>query len=288
MASVPALNLNQTHYLPASLPGRFGLGTTVYWSYRPAQSLLVFVHGFGGDATSTWRGFPGFLTSDPQLASTDVIFYGYNAKTDAANPSALAFLAFLELVLASPTAFMKDILGESSRNPNQEYQRIVVVAHSLGAVVIRRALLWAAQKAHPWVQRIRMVLFAPAHNGAYAAVLASNFLTGDSGWFLAKVLGHAALYKVPLLQDLQPGSVILTSLLNDTRAALAAVGAAAAPPTHLAAEAVVWAQDDRVVINAPFERDRIPELFNGKDHLSVCKPSPDFRGPMDVVLRALS
>jgi hypothetical protein len=68
---------------------------------------------------------------------------------------------------------------------------------------------------------------------------------------------------------------------------LAAAGAGP-PPGHLAAAAVVWAQDERVVINNDFGRDPVPSLYKGRHHMNVCKPASGFRDPVDAVVAALN
>ena len=79
------------------------------------------------------------------------------------------------------------------------------------------------------------MLFAPAHSGAYAADIASAYLTSQD-WWLGKIAGAAAAYNLPLLEDLKPGSVVLTALDADTKTALQAKPKAG----HLVAHTVVW------------------------------------------------
>lgn len=287
MSNFISLNLSQAHYLPEILPTQFGTKTTAYWTFAEPKAAVIFVHGFHGSPDSTWNNFPVLLTAEPKARESDLFFYGYNAATNQANASALEFHDFLSELLISPTSMFSKTLPTQSRATTGQYSRVLIVAHSLGAVVARRALLWADQNAAPWLPTVEMVLFAPAHHGAYAAVLASSYLTGGIDWWLGKVAAHAALYKMPLVQDLTPGSLVLQSLESDTAAALAKTPAGISPPGFLAARRVVWALEERVVINNPYGRDQAPKQYPGKDHISVCKPDTGFREPLDLLLGLL-
>ena len=82
--------------------------------------------------------------------------------------------------------------------------------------------------------------------------------------------------------------MVLRRLQDDTRSALTQAYAVdpAVVPTHLVARAVVWANDDKVVINQPFESDPEPLLWMG-DHSRVCKPHLGFLDPVDLVINEL-
>lgn len=274
----------QEHYLPEDLT--FGVGTSAHWAKAPSQSALVFVHGFFGHAVTTWTSFPELLLADSRLRDVDIIFYGYDGRRRQAGNSALEFLQFLTKLAEEPSKVSASGLGRSSTA--QPYRRLVIAAHSLGAVIVRRALLDAARANPSWLERVRLVLFAPAHNGAYAAVLASAFIS-DQDWFLGKLAGAVTQYNIPLLEDLKPDSVVIRRLQDETRQALAKAQAVDpnASPAHLVPRAVVWANDDRVVINQPFESDPLALLWDG-DHAHVCKPNLGFVDPVHLVINELS
>src|SRR5947207_1995926 len=81
--------------------------------------------------------------------------------------------------------------------------------HSLGAIICLRALLRAHRKRYennyemPWLDRIRLLFFAPAHCGAYVAGIVKASLSRRS-WHVLP-WGDYALYKSPLLTELSPG-----------------------------------------------------------------------------------
>jgi hypothetical protein len=121
--------------------------------------------------------------------------------------------------------------------------------------------------ASPWLPAVRLVLFAPAHNGAYAAEVASGFLMSQE-WFVTKVLAAIGKLAVPLLSDLERQSDLITRLHTDTTTA----AATAAATNHLVAQRVLWAEDERVVYNDGFCGDPDADLQYDTNHFTVCKP----------------
>jgi alpha-beta hydrolase superfamily lysophospholipase len=265
----------QRHYLQEPLA--FGVDSWAHWSVNPDKTALVFVHGFSGAAADTWLEFPRLLTGDARASGIDLMFYGYDGLFTQAGTSADQLEEFLDAVGKNPSSLFPNFVR---RGAEFAYSRIVVAAHSLGAVIVRRALLDAASYKETWPARVRFVLFAPAHRGAYVALLASEFLSGQE-WFIGKLAGSVAQYNVPLLNDLSDGSPVLADLLADTRKALRS----AADAPYLVAHAVVWAQQDKVVRNARFANDPRPARFP-KDHQNVCKPSDAFLDPLEKVVAA--
>src|SRR5207245_4033522 len=99
-------------------------------SHRPApanvteleQVPVVFVHGLGGERYDTWGHFPRFLYED--LPGVDVGMYAYR--------TALKRLRYTKSIALEEEA---DIFGGELRV--LPYERIVLIGHSLGGVVVR-------------------------------------------------------------------------------------------------------------------------------------------------------
>jgi pimeloyl-ACP methyl ester carboxylesterase len=268
----------QYHHLPEAIKGQ-SYESRAHWAVAPALgTAIVFLHGFAGEAVNTWTEFPQLLGNDVRARGVDLIFYGYDGMYAQAGDSALRLAEFLDCLLNRP----KEILPAFLHRPfDFKFNKVVIAAHSLGAVIARRALLDAWNYGERWPLLTRLVLFAPAHNGAYSAILASTFLNGQ-GWFLGKLIGTAVAHSTPLLVDLQPQSVVLNQLRSDTEELLAA-----SPGSPFAiAHSVSWATNEKVVINARFVQDPKPHQLKG-DHRAVCKPCQGFDAPVDLVLAAL-
>jgi pimeloyl-ACP methyl ester carboxylesterase len=97
------------------------------------QTAIVFIHGFGGLPEKTWAKFPDLLLAEAKLSNWDILSLGY------------------------PTGLLPDIVGIWKAQPNIEtvarvlttitslkferYQSIAWVAHSMGGLVLQRALI---------------------------------------------------------------------------------------------------------------------------------------------------
>jgi triacylglycerol esterase/lipase EstA (alpha/beta hydrolase family) len=223
---------------------------------KPPRHCIVFVHGFNGDALDTWKGFDSAALDDPALAETDLIFFGY----DGLNSNALAASSFLFDLLDS--LFTDGAAIKTLRPVKPNYQSCVLAAHSLGALFTRWALVRAYQQKLPWLNQIRYLLFAPAHSGGIIVDSVTDLLGSNP---ISQFIGNAAKVKIPLLQELAPGSSILRSLEDHTRTALTS----GCEP--LRARRVIIAEYEQIVSNLPFPGDPFPTAIRGATHTSVCK-----------------
>ena len=127
-----------------------------------ASTVLVFVHGLGGDGMSTWTApngtyWPTLIRDDPRLSRFDVYVYQYATRmlgecmpiTDVAND--------LRLRLDDDGIF-------------QRYRNVVFVAHSMGGLVVRQFLLRNRERVAAEVPAI--VLYATPSAGSSKADIA--------------------------------------------------------------------------------------------------------------------
>lgn len=271
----------QTHLLPVDLP--FGRKTRARFARRPAERAVVFVHGFGGDAVKTWVDFPSLLPECAECAGHDLYFFDYDSLKQRAVYSASEFAAFLKAILTDPqSVFSANRSVTALRQAPIQYQRITIAAHSMGAVVSRRALLDLGRDAAvaPRLDVVRLVLYAPAHVGADVIGLASEAL----GVLKLALASIGAKFTLTILRDLEPQSLTLQALLQDTQAEYASRMQAAAPVDHLVAQAVIHGQDDKIVRQDQFFRDPSLTRAPGRGHTDLCKPSADYRDPLNHLL----
>lgn len=282
--------MSQFHHLPVELPQQYGRRSRAYWAVAHASRAVIFVHGFNGDPVSTWPRFPALLTTTKDSADCDIVFFGYDGLRAQSNTSAGLLAGFLSRYLRGPGHLLAQTRPGTARRANFAYERIVVVAHSLGAVVTRLALLQlhAAPKPPQWLSRVRLVFMAPAHNGAYAALLAGLVLSGKA-LSLPGLVASLVKYQYPLLQELEPGSVILKDLHARTKQALKKVPAPGDGGDYLRAHRVVWAENELVVLNKQFLEDLQPTVNAiGKSHTAVCKPDTRADTSFATLLDALA
>lgn len=99
-----------------------------------ADGALLFLHGFSGEAHQTFGLLPAFVAGDPALAEWDLFCVGYPTSLApditgvwAADPDLTTLADYLRSVL---------IEGRFS-----DYRRIGFVAHSMGGLIVQRALV---------------------------------------------------------------------------------------------------------------------------------------------------
>jgi len=268
------------HLSPKKL--RPGKRTLALWARKKPSTLVVFVHGFGGDGIDTWLNFPNLLLTAPKGGKCDLIFYDYDSLQARAAASAGLLEQFLSKLLFNPANFINESADGRLRPANFRYRKILIVAHSLGAIVSRLALLRARRANLTWVRSAKLVLYAPAHTGASALDLAMTMLVGINSNFGAAAVPAPLLFQFQSLQDLSTGCPTLLRLESDTEELLADPG-----NKFLIARKVVLGEFDRIVNPDAFLDDPNPIVIPELDHSEVCKPPRDTSAAMIELLKVI-
>lgn len=256
--------------------------------FAPAEkghgALVVFVHGFRGKALSTWLEFPDFMDTFDELRQADLLFYGYASRPQRAQIMAINLREHMEEIwtnhdsLGPVTAQVLD-----SRPISPGWSSILFVAHSLGAVVTRRALLDCfidKENEKPgvhWSTIAKLCLFAPAHKGAKVVQLVSET-------FSTLGVPVAPIIKIlfPCLHDLEDGSNALSALQDDFN------DLSESNKELVRAARVILAENDMVVEPDRFPGDPSPKRLVDRGHINVCKPKKDFMDPIKIVSGVMS
>jgi pimeloyl-ACP methyl ester carboxylesterase len=99
-----------------------------------AAAAIVLVHGFGGHAAATWGRFPELLEEQEALKHWDLYSIGYS--TSLAFDIAGVWSADPEIItLGGLLQAVTDV------SPFDRYQSIALVAHSMGGLLVQRAIL---------------------------------------------------------------------------------------------------------------------------------------------------
>jgi pimeloyl-ACP methyl ester carboxylesterase len=113
----------------------FWLATTVYGAerhhieQRPENSYIaIFVHGFTGDYLKTWGKLPELLQADPSLYEYDFLFWGYPSRLFRKNED-----------VGTTGKHLKTEIDYLSK----PYNKIVLIGHSMGGLVIRSYIVQA-------------------------------------------------------------------------------------------------------------------------------------------------
>ncbi|MFO0701114.1 MAG: alpha/beta hydrolase [Nitrospira sp.] len=300
-------SIDETHIGPSQFPHNPYDETTeiwkrqslAYWAKEPNGTLVLFVHGWTGRALDTWTDFPGLWPDTHR--GCDLLFYGYSSARPQIEANAAAFAGFLEQFMAVPEILINQTLPHLPALHRRAFrvEQLIIVAHSLGAVIVRDALLRIKEKEekglkieledrtetgrvtllswgkgnNSWLLNTKLVLFAPAHCGSK---LAEKF----SGRALARGIGLWALHSV---RDLSPKCDYLVALQQRTETA---VKEGWREPFR--SSRIVFPYVDDVVLNGRFPDDPLEEQpFYGKTHGNVCKPSGEWPHPVKLVENVL-
>ncbi|KAH6684471.1 NACHT and WD domain protein [Halenospora varia] len=146
---------------------------------------LIFVHGLRGGSIKTWRKgddsqmfWPQYwLPREADLSNASVYSFGYDSDWGSTKPSILSVHDFGWALFEEMRSFPS--LRKEPSTP------IILIAHSMGGLVIKKAYILAQQDViHPQLaKRIRCMFFlATPHRGSdYASVL--NTVLAVSGIF---------------------------------------------------------------------------------------------------------
>jgi alpha-beta hydrolase superfamily lysophospholipase len=250
-------------------------------SHTPPRRLVVFVHGFGGNGLKTWRRFSDSGSVSAWWRESDLLFVSYDSLRRT--PVSVADTLRDELPRFFPQ--MPDDVrlpgGTSLRTAAGRYEQLYLVGHSLGGVVIRRALAdvakdWSDRRAadeaapRPVLLEAELRLFSPASEGFRPAGVLGLAKALRLWSRLAPLLAMSAAY-----QDLQVGSPMLTATRERTQELVRRDGrsfAALRAP-------IVWADPENVVADERYDSD--PVHFRARDttHISVCKPNDGYHLP---------
>ncbi|KAK4126948.1 WD40 repeat-like protein [Parathielavia appendiculata] len=190
------LSIASTAVGDASSDPRGPLGLNLL--YAPSKPLFdfVFVHGLGGGSRRTWSKtnsishyWPGeWLPKDPAFKDVRIHSYGYDSDWAKGNDNCLNI-----------HHIGKSLLGELSTSPHiaDSDTSLVLIGHSMGGLVIKKAYMLAHQESKPLAERVRAIYFlGTPHRGSDSARLLKNILQVASsapGFVTDLVRGSGAL-----------------------------------------------------------------------------------------------
>lgn len=153
-----------------------GLGLNLLSTPTHPRIDLIFAHGLGGSVRNTWTDkaenafWPDWLSQDASFSGVRAFSYGYSSKWNKDKDNCLSIhhlgKALLSTIATSPE------IKESTTS-------IILLGHSMGGLVIKKAYVLACQDSQlrNIAERIRAIHFlATPHRGSDLAKLLKNIL----------------------------------------------------------------------------------------------------------------
>ena len=242
--------------------------------YSPSQPLVdfIFVHGLGGGSRKTWSKTGSvtdywpqdWLPKDPAFSTVRVHSFGYDSDWVRGKDNCLNIHQFGKL-----------LLGEMSVSPSlsQANTPIVLIGHSMGGLVIKKAYMLARQDAayEALSERFHTLYFlATPHRGSDSAKLLNNIL-------------HFAYSSRAYVADLERGSGAVQSINDEFRNYSVDIDLWSFYETQklkIGVISTLIVDPDSATLGYPGER----QMPVNADHRSICK----FDTPTDpnyVILR---
>jgi pimeloyl-ACP methyl ester carboxylesterase len=155
--------LNFLRFLVFGTPKRDTHPHRIDFRSETQHAAIILVHGFSGATGATWGNLPTYLMADSQIRTWDIYGLGFHSglRVDVTLWEAEPDIEILAKQLATTL----------SLGPFNRYQAIAIAAHSMGGLVVQRAVLddpsLAARLTH-------LFLFGTPTGGVVAARLLSK------------------------------------------------------------------------------------------------------------------
>jgi hypothetical protein len=185
--------------------------TTAVYTHPDAKVDIILVHGLNGEPQKTWTAKNGvfwpadLLPTSLREARANILVYGYNAdvysKKHSSSPSDNFIYMHAQTLITSLTHYRKDEL--TFRNP------IIWVCHSLGGILVKRALLYSNDLRAPQHEDYRSIYVS-----TYGIVFLGTPHTGSGLAMWGTVLQAMSDAVVPK-SFFQSESVLLKTLKRD-------------------------------------------------------------------------
>lgn len=245
-----------------------------------ANTAVVFVHGFDGDPETTWQDFQTLIDAaigtPEEWSKSDAYFFDYESVSQSIDNSAYDFTLFVQQIF--PRLVLPLDEAATTTVGSRRYDKLVLVGHSQGCVVIRAAVAYIGKlaghdPARAPILQARLSLFAPALFGYVPSGIFGVIVT---------------LTGIKLLHDLfvahSPSATEMKDkeYLNQLRR-ITEYYFQQSPGTLAYSAHVLFGREEQVVVRQRYIQDCAHAPQEGKDHLQICKPNIDYLRPLKFV-----
>ena len=272
------------------------------------DSAIILVHGFFGDATRTWLNFQSLIDDvdslSPIFDSSDLYFYEYDSIEDNVPVHSARLTKFIRQAYPRTTFPSMGILSpvlrkfipipeERDRAIERHYRRLILVGHSLGAVLIRQAIVDQAieygtllSTVDPPPDQVARSAWLDGELRLFAPAIFGFDPVGFRGFFYRfliempklKIFIGPSLTSFAMYQDLEEGSRRLIELQKRTELLFSKYPLMPSLRGHL-----LFGAKEHVVYMDRYTCDPVYEIEEAQDPCSICKPDVSYLKPMEFV-----
>jgi pimeloyl-ACP methyl ester carboxylesterase len=145
-----------------SLAGKNKGETIVFREQEGNNNIICFVHGFSGNPSETFGKFPELIKQEKEFDGWDIVSIGYASDT----MPTFGFKIWAEQPDITKVA---GYLKTNMETLLASYNRVVFVAHSMGGLVVQRALLSLDEKNFDRISHV--LLYGTPSGGLHKATL---------------------------------------------------------------------------------------------------------------------
>ncbi len=99
-----------------------------------SNNVIIFLHGFSGESATTFGNTPQYIKEDDRMQGWDMFSVGYS--TNHMPSLGIGIWAAIPDITK-----LADFINTTIRNQFAKYKQIAIVAHSMGGLVLQKALL---------------------------------------------------------------------------------------------------------------------------------------------------
>ena len=264
------------------------------------ERAVVFVHGFSGNAKTTWSDFLSLVDDDATATrwweNADLYFYHYywNSIFQRIGYNSDQLFKFLNRIFPQPEpGFFQT--AEMSLRPGFQYKELTLVGHSEGGLLLRKVVLEAANRERALQNYVR----SKASNPAAVQPNPTGLLVAQLRLFAPAIGGEALSGLLGVISSLPViSSVLRSSSAKQGLGATAEPVRAARDYTNYWAQQVtmecfqadiLWAEHDSIVDREKYQFDHhCTNSPPGTDHSSVCKPKKDYLLPIEFAEKGVN
>jgi len=149
---------------------------------------LIFIHGFGGSSTGTWRAYPALLREHIEFRNCRFVFYDYESRTMS-----------LDLLEQELRAFVDKFAAEHDISAQAP---LTLVGHSVGGLLVRLVIMNAHELGLKWLSSTNFILLAPAQAGTDI----ERLVLESAGPWVLKLVAGGVRFKWIILKDIREDS----------------------------------------------------------------------------------